>query len=86
MARRKHPRPLCTADERQTLYDLQDGKCAVCRRDDVDLHVDHSCRTGKTRGLLCITCNTELGQLGDSPRRLKAALQYLLRPPAQALS
>jgi hypothetical protein len=64
------------------LAELQGGRCAVCGRDDVALHVDHSRRTGKTRGLLCRQCNCALGMLGDSPMRLRAALRYLLRPPA----
>jgi hypothetical protein len=38
MARRRaYPRPLCSSDERQALYDLQGGRCAICGRDDVEL-------------------------------------------------
>jgi hypothetical protein len=38
MARRRaHPLPLCSPDERQALYDLQGGRCAICGRDDVEL-------------------------------------------------
>jgi Recombination endonuclease VII len=86
MARRRaHPRPLCTAEQRQALLELQQARCAVCGRDDVELHVDHSYRTGWTRGLLCRTCNTGLGQFRDSVKRLRAALHYLLRPPARFL-
>jgi hypothetical protein len=83
--RRSHPRPLCTAEQRQALLELQQARCAICKRADVELHVDHSHRTVRTRGLLCRTCNTGLGQLKDSTKRLRAALHYLLRPPARLL-
>lgn len=86
MARRKHPRPICSSDERQALMDLQAGKCAICGRDDVDLHVDHSRRTGKTRGLLGRQHNTALGMFHNSPKLLRQALSYLLKPPARSLS
>jgi Recombination endonuclease VII len=60
-------------------------QCAICRADDQELHLDHSYRTGRTRGLLWRQCNCALGMLRDSPKKLRAALQYLLKPPAQAL-
>jgi hypothetical protein len=38
MARRRaYPRPLCSPDEGQALYDLQGGRCAICGRDNVEL-------------------------------------------------
>jgi Recombination endonuclease VII len=83
--RRKYPRPVITPAERAALEALQGDCCAICRRDDVELFADHSHRTGRTRGLLCRTCNTGLGQLKDSIKRLRAALHYLLRPPARLL-
>jgi hypothetical protein len=51
------------------------GKCALC--DGVAQHVDHCHDSGRIRGLLCVTCNTGLGKLGDSPERLRRALEYL---------
>jgi hypothetical protein len=80
MAKRKHPRPVCTPEERQALYDLQGGVCAICMADNQELHTDHSYRTGRTRGLLCRQCNCGLGMLGDSPKLLRAALQYFANP------
>jgi hypothetical protein len=83
---RTHPRPQATPEERQVLFDLQDGRCAICGRGDVPLFIDHSYRTGRTRGLLSRTCNTGLGQFRDSPTLVRLALQYLLRPPARLLA
>jgi hypothetical protein len=34
------------------------------------------------RGLICFLCNRAIGLLQDSPERVKAALDYLLAPPA----
>ena len=66
--------------------DAQEGGCPICGRDGRELFVDHSYRTGRTRGLLCRQCKCGLGMLGDSAKRLRAALLYLLKPPAQALA
>ncbi len=47
------------------LYQIQQGKCVICKRHRIelryDLHVDHDHQTGIVRGLLCINCNTWLG-------------------------
>jgi Recombination endonuclease VII len=81
MARRRtYPKPVSTADERAALEAFQGGACAICG-EVTELHLDHSYRTGKTRGLLCRTCNTALGMFKDFPTRLKKALAYLKHPP-----
>jgi hypothetical protein len=86
MARRRtYPKPVSTEDERAALAVVQEGCCAICGRDDVELFVDHSYRTGKTRGLLCRQCNTFLGMGKDSPTRLRKALAYLRHPPARRI-
>lgn len=57
----------------------QGGVCAICgglsggRR----FHVDHDHTTGAVRGLLCSSCNTAIGHLGDDPNRVAAAATYL---------
>lgn len=73
---RAHPRPICTPDERQALYDLQGGQCAICGHEDVEQHLDHSHRSGKTRRLLCRQQNVALGMFHDSPKLLWRALPY----------
>lgn len=56
----------------------QGHKCALCARGDRPLVIDHIHGTLHVRGLLCISCNTGLGKLGDSPEGLRRALRYLV--------
>ena len=47
------------------LYQIQQGKCAICKKHSTEfkrnLAVDHDHKTGKIRGLLCYRCNAILG-------------------------
>ncbi len=45
-----------------------DNKCMICGKPPKQkaLHIDHSHKTGKVRGLLCFFCNSRLiGKTGD---------------------
>jgi hypothetical protein len=64
----------------------QDGRCKLCK--DIFLRTpcvdhDHFCCEGKNscgkciRGLLCVGCNTALGNMKDSPKRMQLAIDYL---------
>lgn len=66
-------------DEYDALYEAQQGLCAICDRPDPNrrLCVDHCHETGEVRGLLCSSCNTALGLLGDDVDRLIRAMEYL---------
>ncbi|KAB2872618.1 MAG: hypothetical protein F9K43_07520 [Bauldia sp.] len=58
----------------------QRGRCAVCDAEfdnDRRVSIDHNHDTGAVRGLLCISCNSGIGSLGDSRDRLLAAAAYL---------
>ena len=74
-----------TIEQYDAMVVAQDGKCAICGRPEIrqingklaDLAVDHDHQTGKIRALLCSSCNTGIGNLGDSPFRLRKAAAYL---------
>jgi hypothetical protein len=54
------------------------GHCQICKQE-VPLHLDHCHHTGKLRGLLCVRCNTALGNFLDDPQILRAAASYVER-------
>ena len=64
----------------QMLID-QNGGCYICNKsvnkNGTRLCVDHDHKTGKARGLLCHSCNTSLGALGDDLNLLYKAVEYL---------
>lgn len=81
-----------TAAEVEDLERQQDGRCAICEQFPAEPMVvdhDHShCTAGQgcpecIRGLLCRSCNTALGLLGDDPDRLTRAAAYLRRRRTQ---
>jgi len=72
--------------EYDTLYDAQDGCCAICGEPEritrngrqFRLGVDHCHTTGEVRALLCRVCNARLGVLEDEVFCAMAAA-YLAR-------
>jgi Recombination endonuclease VII len=69
--------------DRDRLERYQAGRCAICGVDATSvkrgLHIDHSHKTGRVRGLLCVGCNTGLGAFRDNRWLLQAAINYLAR-------
>jgi hypothetical protein len=59
--------------------------CSICKQPEklkrdgkvFRLAVDHCHTTGKTRGLLCKSCNIALGEFQDDIDRIKEAIKYL---------
>ena len=68
-----------TSKQRNEQYVLQDGRCAMCKRAVAltRIHTDHNHNTKKIRGLLCISCNTLVGYIEKSPRRVELAQRYI---------
>lgn len=66
--------------EYQTLIDVRGWRCWIC--DGAPKAIDHDHITGKVRGLLCLSCNTGLGQFRDSTALLGSAIRYLQRGAA----
>lgn len=70
-----------TVDEYWEMWNLQAGRCAICREHlilvDRQVHVDHDHQSGRVRGLLCADCNVGLGRFVDNPDTLDRAAAYL---------
>ena len=53
-------------DDYNRMFTEQNGCCAICGKHQSEfsnrLNVDHDHKTGVVRGLLCVACNTRLGQ------------------------
>lgn len=70
--------------EYRKMYAEQEGKCAICDTNRPDkgkdgLVVDHCHDSGHIRKLLCVHCNTGLGQFRDNVQLLAKAIDYLNR-------
>ena len=76
----KFTRILCeynlTRKAYESLLTRQNNLCAICGRPFIKSHIDHDHKTGKVRGILCITCNTGLGKFNDSVELLYKAIRY----------
>lgn len=74
-----------TQSQLNALIEFQDHKCAICfkpiDRTRKTTNVDHDHKTGEVRGVLCSSCNTGLGHLGDDIEGIKRALYYLENSP-----
>lgn len=69
-----------THEEAQRLLSVTNCQC--CGKDITgrgQRHTDHDYETGRVRGVLCPSCNTAIGKLGDSVERLQQAIDYLRR-------
>lgn len=78
-----------TLEQYQEMWAQQKGFCAICGEAERRLHratgqpmnlaVDHCHTTKMIRELLCSPCNHAIGLLNDSPKKLRAAADYLER-------
>lgn len=54
------------------------GSCEICGvKPRGGLVVDHDHKTGDYRGMICTSCNTGLGKLGDTLEGVMRAARYL---------
>jgi len=65
------------------LLKIQKNRCAICKIHQKKLkrklNVDHNHKNGKSRGLLCDSCNRALGYFKDSTPNLEIAINYLIK-------
>lgn len=74
-----------TVEKWQKIFDYQGGLCAICKCVLKKANTDHNhADGGEVRGLLCPRCNRALGRFSDDIVLLRAAVEYLLSPPARA--
>lgn len=68
-----------TLEEIDQMLIAQDHKCCICGKIlmETNRHIDHNCRTGKVRGILCPKCNLGLGHFDDNPEFLRKATLYI---------
>lgn len=71
-------------DEIETIYNQQEGKCAICGifkplGGRLGMCCDHDHTTGKRRDMLCPRCNHLLGHALDNPEICDKAAAYLRR-------
>ena len=67
-----------TLDEAFAILHAQGG-CGICGKalTERQMRVDHCHATGIVRGILCNTCNTALGYLGDTQDAIDRAARYI---------
>jgi hypothetical protein len=66
-----------TRAERDAMYDVQHGYCALCGEHKDMLCVDHCHDTSKIRELLCRNCNRTLGIIESNISLIYTMLAYL---------
>ncbi len=70
-----------TVDEYDAQVVQQGNCCAICGKQPKPgkvLVVDHDHKSGKFRGLLCMNCNSGIGNLKDDPELILLALAYMV--------
>ena len=75
-----------TREDYEAMLTEQGGLCLICRKPMDPPAVDHDHATGAVRGLLCRSCNSAIGLLGDDPQMLQRAIEYLTKSSSGAIS
>lgn len=77
VTRTKQSRHKIDESQLQSMFELQTS-CAICGSTS-ELHIDHSHESGSIRELLCMQCNTGLGNFKENPEILQKAIDYLTK-------
>jgi hypothetical protein len=82
MIRASHKSQQSKADDYADWVQLHGAQCGICKKQENSqyrrrLSWDHNHKTGEFRGFLCSKCNQGIGLLGDSPKILASAIDYL---------
>jgi len=64
-------------DEYHQMLKTQNEKCAICDKLMDRPCIDHNHETGKVRELLCVQCNSMIGNAKESTATLYSAVRYL---------
>ncbi len=70
-----------TTEQYTAIWEEQGRCCGICKGvtpGPKSWHIDHDHKTRKVRGILCHSCNTGLGLLGDTIAGLQQAMAYLV--------
>jgi hypothetical protein len=75
-----------TPSQYDTMFESQDGRCAICRKPQEHfkkrLHVEHQHSDGLIRGLTCWKCNQLMPNRKNLVELLTRVIHYLTNPPA----
>lgn len=80
-----------TESDYYKMYNQQKGSCIICylKFDNSSRlktpHIDHCHITGKVRGLLCLHCNSALGQLKENEKTILNLLNYIRKAKSEQL-
>jgi hypothetical protein len=67
-----------TVERYDEMLTEQNNVCKLCKKPPktMRLAVDHCHETGRIRGLLCTSCNVQIGIIEKNQRRMKEILEY----------
>lgn len=65
-------------DEYDRMFRKQKGLCGICQMEMVKPCIDHNHTTGKVRELLCVQCNSMIGNAHENIQTLQNAIRYLI--------
>ena len=66
-----------TTKQYSDMLSAQNSCCKICNTIMNPPCVDHSHTTGKTRGLLCMNCNTSIGLLKENTNIINNLIKYI---------